>query len=1273
MAGALVGEAFLSAAIDVLLDRIVSRDVPNLVKGKKLEDVLLKKLKPTLLSVNVVLDDAESKQFSSPNVRSWIEELKDAVYDAEDLLDEIGYEALRRRMESEDQPSSNVTQLSRFFSSLNPFKEGMESKLEEILGRLEHLVNQKDNLGLKEYCRAEKAFQRPRATSLVDESGVFGRDVEKEAIMKLLHPENPTENRIDVIPTVGMGGIGKTTLAQLIYNDKRVEEWFNLKAWVCVSEEFDAFRVTKTILEEITSTCDGSENLNQLQLKLKEKLLGKKFLLVLDDVWNENYVDWDQLRSPFISGAKNSKILVTTRSEKVASIVRTVPTYPLNILSNEHCWELFAKHAFANTSPSMHPNLKKISEAIVKRCNGLPLAAKSLGGLLRCNLDAEEWTKVLNNSLWDADDTGNILPALRLSYHYLPSHLKRCFAYCSIFPKDYKFRKEELIRLWMAEDLLGYSKRNDNMAERGNECFNDLTSRSFFQQLSGDKSCFVMHDLISDLAESVSGDIFKRLEGSGVSCKINQKTRHLSNIQEKYDVFKKFEGLSTANSLRTFLTVESCPFECYVTSQIMHDLTVKLRCLRVVSLAKYDNINELPEDIGHLKHLRYLDVSETKIKCLPNSLSTLYYLQTLLLFGCLELVELPRDLRRLINLQQLDIRGTKLVRMPQGMDKLKDLRILTDFVVGKQNGSSINELGKLKHLCGRLAISGLQNVMSARDAKNANLKDKMKLTELEFIWSKDSDVDTMRDREVLEQLEPHTNLESLVIRSYGGTRFPEWVGHSSFSNVVSLELWNCKNCFFLPPLGQLSSLKSLSIIGFGEVVSVDDKFHEPCDGSSKPFGCLEILRFEDMGEWEEWCCPREAFGVLQELCIRNCPKLTKSLPDHLPCLRKLEIKNCGNLGGWLPMAPSICEITLQECDLSPLEAFPNGLRKLRIVKSNINNSMFDHMIQQCSHLEDLIIWDCCNLRFLPEGSLPITLKRLDIENRDVLDYSKILMYTSLESLVIGEWRCNIPHYRLEECFPLGSFPMLNLFWVWGCKDLKSIGAFCGPHQQQQHLSCLHSLWIHHCPNLISCFEIEEGLSATNLTSLELLCCDNLKSLPEQMRSLFPSLEKLGIQNCPEIESFPKEGLPSKLKSIEIWSSDKLIGGMMRRNREWILQTLPSLTHFEINCSGTEIEIECFPDEHLLPSSLTSLTIWNLPNLKVLDDKGFRHLTSLRDLNIWGCPKLQSMPPKSLLTSLSHLMISSCPLLKEGCEKEKGKDWPNISHIPVIQIDDQFII
>ncbi|XWS07990.1 hypothetical protein CRYUN_Cryun41cG0038500 [Craigia yunnanensis] len=1312
-AAALVGGAVLNATLNVLFDRLASREVLDFIRGKKLEDQLLNKLKPTLMSVNAVLDDAEDKQITNQHVKGWVAELRDAVYDAEDLLDEIAIEAVRRSL---DQTTS--TMVSRLISSLNPFNNDMDSKLEVILERLEHLVNKKKILGLKEYNRGERASQRTPATSLVDESGVYGRDDEIEAIMKLLHPENPTENQIDVIPIVGMGGVGKTTLAQLIYNDKRVEEWFDLKAWVYVSEEFDAFRVTKIILEEITSIVDVSQNLNKLQLKLKEKLVGKKFLFVLDDVWNQKYVDWEELKSPFHFGAKNSKIIITTRNESVASIVRTVPTYHLNILSDDDNWKLFAKHAFVDGSPSMPPRLKVIGEAIVKRCKGLPLAAKAIGGILRCELDTNEWDKILKSNLWDKTD--DILPALRFSYCYLPSHLKRCFAYCSLFPKDYEFKKEELLRLWMAEGLLQFSKENGTVEEQGNEYFKDLVSRSIFQQSRGDKSCFVMHDLFSDLAKSVAGEFFCILDASGDSCEITEKTRHLSNLQEEYDVPKKFGTLSKAKGLRTFLTLESFPWSCYVTSQIMHDFILKSRYLRVLSLAKYRNINELPEEIGNLKNLRYLDLSSTLIERLPNSLTTLYHLQTLILCGCFCLVELPKDMGRLTNMHYLDIRGTNLAVMPKGMDKLKDLRMLTNFVLGKRTGSSINELGKLEHLCGRLAISGLQNVVCARNAKDANLKDKMKLKELELIWSKDYDIDDdIKHDEVLEPLEHHTNLERLVISSYGGTTFPKWVGHSSFTNLVSLELRNCKYCLFLPPLGQLSSLKSLSISGFGGVVTVRDEFYGHFDASSKPFRSLTTLRFENMLEWEEWfCLSDEAFVLLQELCIICCPKLTKSLPKHLPSLTKLVIQDCKNLGSLVPRALSICELELRNFDEMQLEPLPCGLRELLIDDSNITDSTLEKMMQHCTRLEKLTMLGCCNLISLPEGCLPTMLKKMSIHRCHLLDCSKIFLYTSLESLEIKGGRCD----QLQS-FPLGSFPMLNDLCIQFWNDLKSINALRGPHK---HLTCrLNSMGIFNCPNLI-CFQVEEGLSATNLTSLRLFECINLKSLPEQMHSLFPSLEDLEISYCPEVESFPKKGLPSKLKTIFISRSDKLISGMMM-GRKWGLQTLASLTSFRI--SSAEVEIESFPDEHLLPSSLTYLQMSNLPNLKLLNYKGFQHLTSLRKLNIENCPKLQSMPanklpfpdqhllpssltylricslpkfklfnvkgfqhltslrklnidscsklqsipPNNLPQSLSYLYIRNCPLLRKRCKKLKGKDWPNISHIPVIRMDDEIIL
>ncbi|KAK8299366.1 hypothetical protein V6Z11_D05G318200 [Gossypium hirsutum] len=1093
---AMVGEAFLSASIEVLLDRIVSGDVLRLIQGKKLEAVLLKKLKPTLMSVKAVLDDAENKQITNPNVKSWTDELKDAVYDAEDLLDEISTEALRNKIESEYQTTA-MKQVSSFFSSFNPFKDGMQSKLEEIVGRLDYLLNQKQNLGLKE---GEKAFQRTPATSLVDESDT------------------------DVILIVGMGGLGKTTLAQLIYNDPRVDKWFDRKAWVCVSEEFDAFKVTKTILEEIICSCDGNQNLNQLQLKLKEQLSGKKYLIILDDVWNKNYFHWKELASPFTSGAKNSKIIVTTRDENVAAIMRNVPTYRLDVLSDDDCW-----------NPAKHPDLMAIGEAIVKRCGGLPLAAKALGGLLRCKPDADEWKKILHSNFWDIpNDATNILPALTLSYHYLPSHLKRY----------YEFEKEELIQLWMAEGLLELPKDNGDLEERGTECFKDLRLRSFFQQSKRKKSCFVMHDLISDLAKSVTGEFICTLEGSGGgSCVITERTRHLSNVQERYDVRQKFQSLAKAKGW----------YSSFVSDVLMHDLMVK-SSLRVLSLA------------------------ETKIKRLPNSLCT---------FG---LDELPRDMERLINMLYLDIRGTNLARMPEGM--------------GYQTGSSINEL----------SISGLKTVACAMDAKDANLKDKVDLKKLKLRWGKDDDIDgdSRHHREVLKQLQPHTNLEHLVIRSYKDIIFPEWVGHSSFSNMVSLGLHDCKFCISLPPLGH-------------GVLIVGDEFYGTGQASTKPFQSLEMLRFENMAEWEEWYCRSdEAFPLLQELCIRDCPKLTKSLPKHLPCLKKLEIEDCEKLGGLLPTAPSILELELKKCQALQLEPLACGLRELRIRILNMDDS--------------LRLDFCSEIRSLPEVRVPIKLKRFSISFCENLDYSDIFLYASLESLEIGSGKC----YGLES-FPLRSFPMVKCFIS---------AASEGAHHQH-----LNSLEIYFCQKLIS-FQIEDGLAVTNLTRLKLVCCGSLKSLPEQMHSVFPSLE------------VPKEGLLSKLKEIRIGGSDKLIESLIRK-RGWSLRTLPSLTNLDI--WGSEVEMECFPDEHLLPSSLSSLWIRFLPNLKSLEYKGFQHLTSLCDLCIYSCPKLQSMPSNMLPPSLSRLSICGCPLLEKRCKKEEGKDWANISHIPVIEIDGEVII
>ncbi|XP_040990996.1 putative disease resistance RPP13-like protein 1 [Juglans microcarpa x Juglans regia] len=443
-----------------------------------------------------------------------------------------------------------------------------------------------------------------------------------------------------------MGGLGKTTLAQLVYNDDRMEEHFDLKAWICVSDDFDVLKMTKPILEKLgLSTNSDSKSLDWLQVTLQQNLTGKKFLIALDDVWNNNYSEWEALSNPFKFGAAGSRVIVTTREQRVASIMHSSTIYNLKKLQGEDCWTLFSKHAFHSGNSDAHPELEVIGRQIVKRCDGLPLAVKTIGALLWSKLDVSEWNKTPRSEIWDL--SCDVIPALRLSYQYLPLHLKRCFAYCSIFPKDYDFKKEYLILLWMAEGLLPQVK-DKTMEQIGDDYFVDLVSRSLFQQSSITyEERFGMHDLVNDLAKFVLGQFTFRLEGEN-SLEIVNKTRHVSFSRISVDTTKNFGALYETKGLRAFLPIYS---DNEILAKEYVDLLPILRCLRVFSLCYCQNLIELPDSMGKIKHLRYLDLSGTPIRKIPDSICKLCNLQTLKLRCCLNLTALPRDTYKLINLR----------------------------------------------------------------------------------------------------------------------------------------------------------------------------------------------------------------------------------------------------------------------------------------------------------------------------------------------------------------------------------------------------------------------------------------------------------------------------------------------------------------------------------------------------------------------------------------------------------------------------------------------
>ena len=663
----IVGEAFLAASLEVLLQKIVSGEFVDFIRSTKLDVALLEKLNVTLLSLQAVLHDAEEKQITNPAVKKWLDMLRDAVFEADDLFDEINTEALRRKVEAEYETPTTTTAkvLKNLSSRFKMYNRKINSKMQKLVDRLEHLRNQ--NLGLKGVS-SSVWHGAPTSSVVGDESAIYGRDDEKKKLKEFLlsHDGSDGESKIGVISIVGMGGLGKTTLAKLLYNDREVKEKFDLRGWAHISKDFDVLTVTKTILESVTSKRNDIDDLNILQVQLQQSLSSKKFLLVLDDIWYGKYVDcWNSLIDIFNVGLRGSKVIITTRNERVAATMQTfLPVHKLEPLKRDDCWDLLAKYAFPTSNYQQRSNLKQIGREISKKCGGLPLAAIAIGGLLRTKLSQDYWTDVLKSSIWELTDE-EVQPSLLLSYRHLPAPLKGCFAYCSIFSKNSILEKKMVVQLWIAEGLVPQPKSEKSWEKVAEEYFDELVSRCLIHQRPSDnlEVNFEMHDLVNDLAMIVSSPYCIKLDEQ----KPHERVRHLSYNIGEYDSYDKFDKLQGLKGLRTILALPLHPrfsSNNFLSRNLVCDLLPQMKQLHVLCLSNYRNITKLPNSIGNLLYLPYLNLSHTGIETLPSETCKLYNLQTLLLSYCYSLTELPKDMGKLVNLRHLDIRGTRLNKYP---------------------------------------------------------------------------------------------------------------------------------------------------------------------------------------------------------------------------------------------------------------------------------------------------------------------------------------------------------------------------------------------------------------------------------------------------------------------------------------------------------------------------------------------------------------------------------------------------------------------------------
>ncbi|XP_045819874.1 putative disease resistance RPP13-like protein 1 [Trifolium pratense] len=1211
----------LSTSVKVLLDRLDSTALVHNFRSKMLDVSLLKDLKTALLYI----DYAIARKILT--IGHWVDMLRYAIFEVVYLFDEI--KPKHCKVEGKLKTISPPFIWFKFNGVTN-------SKLQKLIKKLEFLSSR----ALRQfggYSSRRVWNENPTSSILDDESYIYGRDLDIKELKHLLLSTDGGESKIGIISILGVEGIGKTTLAKLLYNDPEVCDKFELKLWTNVSKHLYDLRMTEaksismiseTIFNDLNAYRNGKSDENNIYPKI---------LLVLDEVSNVKSIQTLLMNISNVVHPE-SMIIITALDEGVAeskknfaesmrTLELTMQTFLffhyLRTLKNDDCWSLLARHAFRACNDKQQSKLTGIGREIAKKCYGSPFAAVALGDILRSKLSPDYWNFVLESDIWVLINS-DMQPFIQLTYNYLPSPLKRCFAYCSIFPKKSNIEKNLVVQLWIAE---GFIESSTDLEKVGEEYFDVLVSRSLIHRRSiGDKEPkFEMHNLVHDLAAKVSSSYCINMNEHN----LHDRVHNLSYNRGMYDSYTKFVKLYGLKGLRTFLALplqQQLPL-CFLSNEVVHDLLPRMKQLRVLSLTNYKSITEVHSSIGNLLYLQYLNLSHTMIERLPSETCKLYNLQFLLLAGCRRLIELPEDMGKLVNLRHLDVSDTELRVMPAQITKLENLQNLSDFVVSKRNdGLKLAELGKFPQLHGKLSISQLQNVNDPFEAFQANMKMKEHIDELALEWDCGSTFsDSQIQSVVLEHLRPSTKLKSLTINGYGGISFPNWLGDSLFSNLVYLRISNSDNCLWLPALGQLTNLKELIVEGMQSIQTIGTVFYGNDGFSFQPFPSLETLPFEDTQERKEWNMiggTATEFPSLKTLSLSKCPKLTVgNISDRFPYLTELEIRECPLL---VQSIPSL-------------------------------DHVFNQLMFPLNYLRQLTIDGFPSLMSFPTDGLPKTLQFLIIsncENLEFIPHEYLHSFTLLEELKIS-YSCNS-----MISFTLGALPVLKSLFIEGCKNLKSI--LIAEGASEKSLSCLRSI------KLWDCNELESfppgGLATPNLIYIAVWKCDKLRSLPEALNTL-NRLQEMEIDNLPNLQSFLIDDLPTSLRELTVGS----VGGMLWNNKPtWGRLNCLSVLRIQ---DGDKVNTFVGP---FLPASLVTLCISGLTD-KRIEWKWLQHLTSLQNLEIVNASKLKSLPKNGLMiSSLSVLSITLCPLLVARLRRKRGKEWRKIAHIPSIIIDGELI-